>query len=181
MGPAPRSTQPLVALLVFSARLARAVHRGTKEVTLQKALAYRRIWQNGTEYNQAYQHTQGTNITLRVCAPAIQAGVLFWRERADGTTDRMGEVWKGPVWDMIEAWVDAVPELTLIRQNVSDRAFTESPDPTSSWWACLNMIVHNETDLCVGDYWVSAQYRAYMDPVGTFSHSFSTVSTQSPE
>ena len=164
----------LVAIVVLAVHDVQAVHRGSYPVAMPDALAARAAWQNAT--GLVWENNFDSQpVTLRVTAPAIRAGILFWRESADGMVHPHGEVWRGPVWQMVLWWQANRPGLTIVRQNVTAQSLAESPDPTSEWWGCLHMLVTNQTDLCVADYWINTVYRTYMDPVATFSHSFAAV------
>ena len=160
----------IFTFVLLPACLVRAAHRGAGVSSWDAISQAKGAWQAAA----GVVSTHDRSITLRVTAPTVITGTLFWRERADGTIDPEGEVWKGPVWDMLQYFETANSNVRLIRQNVSAEAIAASPDPTSSWWGCAYMVATNQTEVCVGDYWISSDYREFMEPVGTFTHSFDT-------
>ena len=152
---------------VLPARLVEAGHRGIKLVTTQDVADNLGTTGNAEDIFFYYP-------VIRVTAPSVIVGTLFWRECAGqpGVRCHYGEDWKGPVWDLLTFIRDTTPGLSFIRQNVSASSIAASPDPTSEWWGCLHMLQQNLTDLCVGDYWIDRPKRDYLTPSGTFSHSF---------
>ena len=90
----------VITFALLPAQLVLAAHRGVGGVTWEGLLQAKSLWQAETGAVSIRDGLlRGRNVTIRVAAPAVRTGVLFWCERADGTVDPNGEVWRGPVWD----------------------------------------------------------------------------------
>mmetsp|Transcript_25808 Transcript_25808/g.48810 ORF Transcript_25808/g.48810 Transcript_25808/m.48810 type:complete len:740 (-) Transcript_25808:148-2367(-) len=107
------------------------------------------------------------NLVIRVTAPEVANPTINF-QRGFGHSE-----WEGPVWTMVQE-LARENNFTLVMQPLTEQAMQVAPYP-SSWWACLHMVSINATDLCVADFWVSGERRAYLAPHGTFSAPFAST------
>lgn len=114
-------------------------------------------------------------VSLRVTAPDVSSPTPhFWRENADGTINATGGVWRGPAWDMI-VQIASGNNMTLRPQHLSAESTTNIDMGGSTWWGCLHELTINATDLCVGDFWVYPERRAFLAPYATYTVPFAAA------
>mmetsp|Transcript_23525 Transcript_23525/g.44854 ORF Transcript_23525/g.44854 Transcript_23525/m.44854 type:complete len:743 (-) Transcript_23525:466-2694(-) len=104
------------------------------------------------------------NLVIRVTAPEVANPTINF-QRGFGHSE-----WEGPVWTMVQELAKE-NNFTLVKQPLTRQSLELAPYQ-DTWWACLHMVSINATDLCVADFWVSGERRAYLAPHGTFSAPF---------
>lgn len=68
---------------------------------------------------------------------------------------------EGPAWDLMRALASR-GGFTIKLQLITNTSIIAANRSMDEWWGCVHEIAINNTDVCVGDFWVSGERAAYM-------------------